>query len=194
MYTFHDALSTVGGLALFLYGMHCLSASLEKISGRKLSQILEKLTGSVWKSVLLGAVITALVQSSGATTVITVGLVNSGIIKLSQAIGIIMGSNIGTTITAHILRLTELEGDSIALQLLKPTTFAPVMALIGAALVMFGKKAKSRITGEVLVAFGVLFMGMLQMESSLSGIRRLWRSFSPPLAIMRCWEFWRVRW
>ena len=171
MYTFHDALSTAGGLALFLYGMHCLSASLEKISGRKLSQILEKLTGSVWKSVLLGAVITALVQSSGATTVITVGLVNSGIIKLSQAIGIIMGSNIGTTITAHILRLTELEGDSIALQLLKPTTFAPVMALIGAALVMFGKKAKSRITGEVLVAFGVLFMGMLQMESSLSGLK-----------------------
>ena len=114
MYTFYDALSTAGGLALFLYGMHCLSASLEKISGRKLSQILEKLTGSVWKSVLLGAVITALVQSSGATTVITVGLVNSGIIKLSQAIGIIMGSNIGTTVTAHILRLTELEGDSIA--------------------------------------------------------------------------------
>ncbi len=171
MYTFYDALSTAGGLALFLYGMHCLSASLEKISGRKLSQILEKLTGSVWKSVLLGAVITALVQSSGATTVITVGLVNSGIIKLSQAIGIIMGSNIGTTVTAHILRLTELEGDSIALQLLKPTTFAPIMALIGAALVMFGKKAKSRITGEVLVAFGVLFMGMLQMESSLSGLK-----------------------
>lgn len=171
MYTFYDALSTAGGLALFLYGMHCLSASLEKISGRKLSQILEKLTGSVFKSVLLGAAITALVQSSGATTVITVGLVNSGIIKLSQAIGIIMGSNIGTTITAHILRLTELEGDSIALQLLKPTTFAPLMALVGAALVMFGKKARSRIIGEVLVAFGVLFMGMLQMESSLSGLK-----------------------
>ncbi len=171
MYTFYDALSTAGGLALFLYGMHCLSASLEKISGRKLSQILEKLTGSVFKSVLLGAAITALVQSSGATTVITVGLVNSGIIKLSQAIGIIMGSNIGTTITAHILRLTELEGDSIALQLLKPTTFAPIMALVGAALVMFGKKARSRIIGEVLVAFGVLFMGMLQMESSLSGLK-----------------------
>ena len=94
MYTFYDALSTAGGLALFLYGMHCLSSSLEKISGRKLSQILEKLTGSVWKSVLLGAAITALVQSSSATTVIAVGLVNSGIIKLSQAIGIIMGSNL----------------------------------------------------------------------------------------------------
>lgn len=171
MFTFYDGLSAAGGLALFLYGMHCLSASLEKISGRKLSQILEKLTGSVWKSVLLGAVITALVQSSGATTVITVGLVNSGIIKLSQAIGIIMGSNIGTTITAHILRLTAVEGDSFLLQLIKPTTFAPILALIGAAMVMFGKKAKSRIVGEIMVAFGVLFMGMLQMESSLSGLK-----------------------
>ena len=171
MFTFYDGLSAAGGLALFLYGMHCLSASLEKISGRKLSQILEKLTGSVWKSVLLGAVITALVQSSGATTVITVGLVNSGIIKLSQAIGIIMGSNIGTTVTAHILRLTAVEGDSFLLQLIKPTTFAPILALIGAAMVMFGKKAKSRIVGEIMVAFGVLFMGMLQMESSLSGLK-----------------------
>ena len=171
MYTFYDALSTAGGLALFLYGMHCLSSSLEKISGRKLSQILEKLTGSVWKSVLLGAAITALVQSSSATTVIAVGLVNSGIIKLSQAIGIIMGSNVGTTITSHILRLTELEGDSFLLQLFKPSTFAPVFALVGAAMIMFGKKAKIRSTGEMLVSFGVLFMGMLQMESSLSGLK-----------------------
>lgn len=171
MYTFYDALSTAGGLALFLYGMHCLSSSLEKISGRKLSQILEKLTGSVWKSVLLGAAITALVQSSSATTVIAVGLVNSGIIKLSQAIGIIMGSNVGTTITSHILRLTELEGDSFLLQLFKPSTFAPVFALVGAAMIMFGKKAKIRSTGEMLVSFGVLFMGMLQMESSLNGLK-----------------------
>lgn len=171
MYTFYDALSTAGGLALFLYGMHCLSSSLEKISGRKLSQILEKLTGSVWKSVLLGAAITVLVQSSSATTVIAVGLVNSGIIKLSQAIGIIMGSNVGTTITSHILRLTELEGDSFLLQLFKPSTFAPVFALVGAAMIMFGKKAKIRSTGEMLVSFGVLFMGMLQMESSLNGLK-----------------------
>lgn len=171
MFTFYDALSAAGGLALFLYGMSCLSASLEKMSGRKLSQVLEKLTGSVWKSVLLGAAITAVVQSSGATTVITVGLVNSGILKLSQAIGIIMGSNIGTTVTSHILRLTELEGDSFLLELFKPSTFAPVLALVGAALLMFGNNAKAKAAGEGVVAFGVLFMGMLQMESALSTLK-----------------------
>lgn len=171
MFTVYDAISAAGGLALFLYGMHCLSASLEKMSGRKLSQVLEKLTGSVWKSLLLGLAITAVVQSSSATTVITVGLVNSGIIKLSQAIGIIMGSNIGTTVTSHILRLTELEGDSFLLEMFKPSTFAPVLALVGAALLMFGKKAKTRAAGEGVVAFGVLFMGMLQMESALNGLK-----------------------
>ena len=106
--TIFDIVSTMGGLALFLFGMHMLSASIEKMSGNKLTKILEKLTGKVWKSVALGAIITAIVQSSGATTVITVGLVNSGILKLGQAIGIIMGSNIGTTVTGHLLRLTEL--------------------------------------------------------------------------------------
>ena len=109
----------MGGLALFLFGMHMLSASIEKMSGSKLTKILEKLTGSVWKSVALGAIITAIVQSSGATTVITVGLVNSGILKLGQAIGIIMGSNIGTTVTGHLLRLTEISGTSGIMQFLK---------------------------------------------------------------------------
>ena len=172
-----DLISALGGLALFLYGMHMLSASLEKVSGNKLSKILEKLTGKAWKSVLLGVVLTALVQSSSATTVITVGLVNSGILKLSQAIGIILGSNVGTTVTAHILRLMDVESTGFFTSLFKPSTFAPVCALVGAALIMFSKKSRSRTIGEVFMAFGVLFIGMLSMEDSLSGL-----SESPVLA------------
>ena len=161
----------LGGLALFLYGMHMLSASLEKMSGSKLTKILEKLTGSVWKSVALGAGITALVQSSSATTVITVGLVNSGILKLGNAIGIIMGSNIGTTVTSHLLRLTEISGTSGLMQFLKPDFFAPVCAIIGAALAMFTKKTKTITIGEILTGFGMLFIGMDLMEGALSPLR-----------------------
>lgn len=166
-----DFTTMLGGLALFLYGMHNLSASIEKMSGSKLSAILEKLTGSVWKSILLGLGITAVVQSSSATTVITVGLVNSGVLKLGQAIGIIMGSNVGTTVTAHLLRLTDIESDNFFMMLFKPSTFAPILALIGAAMVMFSKRTKTQTIGEILVSFGVLFIGMLTMEDSLSGLR-----------------------
>ncbi|MBR5310205.1 MAG: Na/Pi cotransporter family protein [Oscillospiraceae bacterium] len=171
MITIFDIVSMLGGLALFLYGMHMLSASLEKMSGSKLTKILEKLTGSVWKSVALGVGITALVQSSSATTVITVGLVNSGILKLGQAIGIIMGSNIGTTVTSHLLRLTEISGTSGIMTLLKPDFFAPLCAIIGAALAMFSKKSGKRTIGEILVGFGMLFIGMDLMEGSLSPLR-----------------------
>ena len=161
----------LGGLALFLYGMHMLSASLEKMSGSKLTKILEKLTGSVWKSVALGVGITALVQSSSATTVITVGLVNSGILKLGQAIGIIMGSNIGTTVTSHLLRLTEISGTSGLMQFLKPDFFAPVCAIVGAALAMFTKKTRTITIGEILTGFGMLFIGMDLMEGALAPLR-----------------------
>ena len=161
----------LGGLALFLYGMHMLSASLEKMSGSKLTKILEKLTGSVWKSVALGVGITALVQSSSATTVITVGLVNSGILKLGQAIGIIMGSNVGTTVTSHLLRLTEISGTSGLMQFLKPDFFAPVCAIVGAALAMFTKKTRTITIGEILTGFGMLFIGMDLMEGALSPLR-----------------------
>ncbi len=169
--TIFDIVSTMGGLALFLFGMHMLSASIEKMSGNKLTKILEKLTGKVWKSVALGAIITAIVQSSGATTVITVGLVNSGILKFSQAIGIIMGSNIGTTVTGHLLRLTEISGTSGIMQFLKPDFFAPVFAMIGAALAMFSKKSTNRTIGEIMTGFGMLFIGMDIMESSLTPLR-----------------------
>ncbi len=161
----------LGGLALFLYGMHMLSASLEKMSGSKLTKILEKLTGSVWKSVALGVGITALVQSSSATTVITVGLVNSGILKLGQAIGIIMGSNVGTTVTSHLLRLTEISGTSGLMQFLKPDFFAPVCAIVGAALAMFTKKTRTITIGEILTGFGMLFIGMDLMEGALAPLR-----------------------
>lgn len=161
----------LGGLAFFLYGMHMLSASLEKMSGGKLAKILEKLTGNVWKSVALGAGITALVQSSSATTVITVGLVNSGILKLGQAIGIIMGSNVGTTVTSHLLRLTEISGTSGIMAFLKPDFFAPVCAIIGAALAMFSKKSSRRTIGEILTGFGMLFIGMDIMEGALAPLR-----------------------
>ena len=162
----------LGGLAFFLYGMNMLSASLEKMSATKLTQILEKLTGKVWKSVALGLAVTAVIQSSSATTVITVGLVNSGILKLGQAIGIIMGSNIGTTVTSHLLRLTEIDGSqNILMTFLKPDTFAPICAIVGAALAMFTKKIKSRAIGEVLMGFGMLFIGMDIMESSLAPLR-----------------------
>ena len=171
MITIHDIVGTMGGLALFLFGMHMLSASIEKMSGSKLTKILEKLTGKVWKSVALGAIITAIVQSSGATTVITVGLVNSGILKLGQAIGIIMGSNIGTTVTGHLLRLTEISGTSGIMQFLKPDFFAPVCAMVGAALAMFSKKASKRTVGEIMTGFGMLFIGMDIMETSLTPLR-----------------------
>ncbi|MBR6658187.1 MAG: Na/Pi cotransporter family protein [Oscillospiraceae bacterium] len=171
MITIFDIVAMLGGLALFLYGMHMLSASLEKMSGSKLTKILEKLTGSVWKSVALGVGITALVQSSSATTVITVGLVNSGILKLGQAIGIIMGSNIGTTVTSHLLRLTEISGTSGLMQFLKPDFFAPVCAIVGAALAMFTKKTRTITIGEILTGFGMLFIGMDLMEGALAPLR-----------------------
>ena len=116
-------LSLIGGLALFLYGMHVMGAGLEKMSGGRLERILENLTSNPLKAVLLGAGVTAVIQSSSATTVMVVGFVNSGIMKLSQAIGIIMGANIGTTITAWLLSLTGIQGDNLFINMLKPTSF-----------------------------------------------------------------------
>ena len=140
--------SMIGGLALFLYGMHIMSEGLEKVSGGRLEKVLENLTSSKWKAVLLGAGVTAVIQSSSATTVMVVGFVNSGIMKLSQAIGIIMGANVGTTITSWLLSLTGIQGDNILLQLLKPSSFSPVLALIGIILVMFIKDSKKKDIGR----------------------------------------------
>ena len=139
---FFDLLTMMGGLALFLYGMHLLGEGLSRASGGRMEQILEKMTYSKWRAVLLGAGVTALIQSSSATTVMVVGFVNSGMMKLSQAIGIIMGANVGTTITSWILSLTGIESGSFVMQLLKPSAFSQIFALVGVILLFFpGKKS-----------------------------------------------------
>ncbi|EOS43087.1 hypothetical protein C809_03982 [Lachnospiraceae bacterium MD335] len=166
-FDFFDLLKMIGGLALFLYGMHMLSEGLEKISGGKLERILEKMTDSRWKAVLLGAGVTAVIQSSSATTVMVVGFVNSGIMKLSQAIGVIMGANVGTTITSWLLSLTGLEGDSFLLKLIKPTSFSPVLAIIGVVFIVFLKNAKKRDIGGILVGFAILMTGMNTMSDAM---------------------------
>lgn len=163
-------LTLVGGLALFLYGMSVMGNSLEKLSGGRLERILEKLTSNPIKAVLLGAGVTAVIQSSSATTVMVVGFVNSGIMKLSQAIGIVMGANIGTTVTAWILSLTGLEGDNLWIQLLKPTSFTPVLAAIGVILYM-GKSEKKKVLGEIFLGFAVLMFGMDAMSGAVEPLK-----------------------
>ncbi len=168
---FFNVVSLLGGLALFLYGMNILATGLEKVSGGRLEKILEKMTNNLFKSVFFGAVVTAAVQSSSATTVIVVGLVNAKILKLRQAIGVIMGANIGTTVTAHILRLSDISADTFLLKLLKPTTLAPLVAVVGILLFMTGKKTKIRSIGQLLLGFGILFTGMFNMEAAVRGLK-----------------------
>ena len=162
-----DVLTMLGGLALFLYGMTMLGESLAKMSGGRLEKTLEKLTSNPVKAVLLGAGVTAVIQSSSATTVMVVGFVNSGIMKLSQAVGIIMGANIGTTVTSWILSLTGIEGGSLVTQLLKPTSFAPVLAVIGVILMMFSKDRKKKNVASILLGFTILMFGMDTMSSAV---------------------------
>ena len=164
---FFNVLTMLGGLALFLYGMHTMGEGLSKISGGRLEKILEKLTSNPFKAVALGAIVTAVIQSSSATTVMVVGFVNSGIMKLSQAIGIIMGANIGTTITSWILSLSGIESSNFFIKLLKPSSFAPILALIGVAFIMFSKKEKKKDIGMILVGFGILMVGMETMSGAV---------------------------
>lgn len=166
----NSILSMVGGLALFLYGMHFMGNQLEKMSGGKLERILEKMTDKTYKGVLLGCAVTAVIQSSSAVTVMVVGFVNSGIMQLSRAIGVIMGANVGTTVTAWILSLTGLSGDSLIVNLLKPSTFAPVLAVIGVFTLMFSKKEKVKNIGGIFTGFAVLMMGMTYMSDAMSGL------------------------
>lgn len=173
---FSLVVSLGGGLALFLYGMNVLGNSLEKLSGGRMERTLEKLTNSVWKGVLLGLVVTAAIQSSSATTVIVVGLVNAGILKLRSCIGVIMGANIGTTITAQILRMGDLEGSANAnffMSLLKPSTLAPVVAVVGIILLMAAKKPKQRDIGTILLGFSILFTGMFAMEAAVKPLSQV---------------------
>ena len=166
----YSIFSLFGGLALFPYGMNMMGDGLEKISGGKLEQILEKMTDKTYKGVLLGCAVTAVIQSSSAVTVMVVGFVNSGIMELSRAIGVIMGANIGTTATAWILSLTGIDGDSLIVNLLKPSSFAPVLAVIGVFLLLFSKSDKRKNIGGIIAGFGILMMGMEFMSDSMSGL------------------------
>ena len=166
-----DFLNMIGGLALFLYGMSIMGNGLSKIAGGKLEGVLEKLTSKRIFAVLLGAGVTAVIQSSSATTVMVVGFVNSGIMKLSQAVGIIMGANIGTTITSWLLSLTGIDGGTMWVQLLKPSSFSPVLAAIGIILIMASKaESKRKDIGGILLGFAILMFGMETMSSSVSGL------------------------
>lgn len=162
-----NVLTMLGGLALFLYGMNALGDGLAKLSGGKLERILEKMTNFKLKAVVLGAAVTTVIQSSSATTVMVVGFVNSGIMKLSQAVGVIMGANIGTTITSWILSLSGIESSNFIVKLFKPTSFSPIFALIGVALLMFSKKDKRKDIGTILIGFAILMFGMDTMSSAV---------------------------
>ena len=164
---FFNILSMIGGLALFLYGMHVMGEGLSRVSGGRMEKILERMTNNPIKAVALGAAVTAVIQSSSATTVMVVGFVNSGIMKLSQAVGIIMGANIGTTVTSWILSLSGIESDSFVIQLFKPSSFSPVLALIGVACILFSKKEKKNNIGMILVGFAVLMYGMDAMSAAV---------------------------
>ena len=157
-----------GGLAFFLYGMTTMSKSLEKMAGGKLERLLKRMTSNPFKSLLLGAGITIAIQSSSAMTVMLVGLVNSGVMELGQTIGVIMGSNVGTTLTAWILSLTGIESDSVFLNLLKPENFSPLVALGGIILIMGSKKQRRRDVGRIMIGFSILMFAMELMKESVS--------------------------
>ena len=157
-----------GGLAFFLYGMNTMSKSLEKMAGGKLERLLKRMTSNPVKSLLLGAGITIAIQSSSAMTVMLVGLVNSGVMELGQTIGVIMGSNIGTTLTAWILSLTGIQSESIFVNMLKPENFSPLVALAGIILIMGSKRQKRRDVGRIMVGFSILMYGMELMSDAVS--------------------------
>lgn len=161
-------IKVAGGLAFFLYGMNVMSTGLERMAGGKLEKLLRSMTDNIFKSLALGAGITIAIQSSSATTVMLVGLVNSGIMKIEQSVGIIMGSNIGTTLTAWLLSLVGIESNNFFLRMLKPENFSLVFALIGVLLIMSGKRAKQRSIGSIMVGFAVLMYGMKLMSDAVS--------------------------
>lgn len=182
-----DVLTLIGGLCLFLYGMNVMGDALERRAGSRLSTVIGKLTTNKLTGFLTGLGVTAVIQSSSATTVMVVGFVNSGLMSFKQSIGVIMGANIGTTVTAWILSLGGIESSNIFMQLLKPTSFTPVLALIGIVFYMFSKSSKKRDTGLVLLGFAVLMFGMDTMTKAVSGLkevegfRQLFVAFKNPI-------------
>ena len=166
-------LTMLGGLALFLYGMDLMGKSLERQAGNRLQTILERLTARPTMGFLLGLVTTAVIQSSSATTVMVVGFVNSGLMKLHQACSVIMGANVGTTVTSWILSLSGLEGDSFFVQLLKPSSFSPVLALVGVVLYLFSKRDRVKVTGAALLGFAILMFGMDTMSGAVKPLAKV---------------------
>ena len=181
-----DTLTMLGGLALFLFGMSLMGQALERRAGGKLRSLLDKMTGKPIAGFLTGLGVTAVIQSSSATTVMVVGFVNSGLMTLRQSISVIMGANVGTTVTAWLLSLAGLDGSSLFIQLLKPSSFTPVLALVGIVLIMAGKE-RQKDTGSILLGFAVLMYGMNAMSGAVSPLReseafiRLLTTFSNPL-------------
>lgn len=184
----YSIFSLCGGLAFFLFGMNVMSSNLKKVTGGQLQGTLQKLTSNPFKGLLFGAIITIAIQSSSALTVMLVGMVNSGIMELSQTVGIIMGSDIGTTLTAWILSLNGIRSDNIFLSLLKPQNFSPIVALIGVILLMTGKTQKKRDLGSIFCGFAVLMYGMTLMSTTVAPLaempqfRKLLVAFDHPLA------------
>lgn len=176
-----------GAIATFLFGMSTMTDGLEKLSSGRLEHILERLTSNVFKGVLLGAVVTGLIQSSAATTVMCVGFVNAGIMKLEQTVGIIMGANIGTTVTAQLLRLGDIDADNIVMMFLQPSFLGPILAVVGIIFYMFIKSGHKRIVGQIVLGLGLLFIGMNTMSSAVEPLKDLpefqsvFTAFSNPL-------------
>ena len=168
-----DIITMLGAIATFLFGMSTMTDGLEKLSSGRLESILERLTSNVWKGVLLGALVTGLIQSSAATTVMCVGFVNAGIMKLRQTVGIIMGANIGTTVTAQLLRLGDLSSDQPLLLLLKPATLGPILAVIGILFYMFLRGGRKKIIGQIILGLGLLFIGMKTLEGAVAPLQDL---------------------
>lgn len=171
--TIFNALNLIGGLCLFLFGMNLMGQALERRAGSGLRSLLEKMTQNRLMGLLAGLGVTAVIQSSSATTVMVVGFVNSGLMTLRQSIGVIMGANIGTTVTAWILSLSGIEGSSLLVQMFKPSTFTPILALVGIILYMFCKADKKKDTGMILLGFATLMFGMVAMSSAVSSLRNV---------------------
>ncbi len=163
--------SLLGGIALFLYGMSIMGAGLEKLAGGKMQGVLYRLTSSTIKAVIFGTLITGVIQSSAGTVVICVGLVNSGIMTLTQSVGVIMGANIGTTVTGQLIRMADISGDSLLLTLIQPKTFAPVVAFVGCIFYVFMRNAKRKNIGQIMLGFGILFTGMNLMDTGVAPLR-----------------------
>jgi len=169
--TIFDVLNLIGGLCLFLFGMNLMGEALERAAGNQLKNLLGKLTNSRMLGFLTGLAVTGVIQSSSATTVMVVGFVNSGLMSLKQAINVIMGANVGTTVTAWLLSLGGIDGDNLVVQLLKPTSFTPVLALIGIVCHLFLKGSKKKDIGTILLGFATLMFGMDTMSGAVSGLR-----------------------